>query len=536
MPEKKQILPSAIMQELDAICASPVFAPAPRMQQLLRFLVDKILSGNQNQIKAYTIGVEIFARDTDFNPQSDPVVRVEMRRLRGKLQSYYATYPAGEIMIDIPKGGYIPQFIPADSPGCLALTGKSTELFQYAAKAAAKASILVAPFENLSLDQNIARLGIGLAADIATALAKFPGLSVAGQYYVRQMIDNGGRIQDLIRQTKAGFVISGGIQAQGSFLRLTVELTDSATGVLLCAHRFDYAYSSEELFKLQDKMTWQVLSHLADYLHLTANFFQKMPTALPAATAETYDAILQYSAWEASLDPELMRRARNALESVVNDKHVYPQTAAMLADIYASEYRHGGNHTPDALDKAFALTEKALDKKPDCPIACWTEALCYFLQHDHTRLRQSLQRVVSLKHNYNNVLSAAAGLMITSGNMDEGKNLALKMAQQGDLMPWWHFVPIFILNYTLGNYEQALYTTLRMRTRNNNFFYGPLFATAIYAKLNMPAEAKESLRELLTISPNFTSIGRRALNGIFFYKDTAEEFTKTLEAVGLHLS
>ena len=102
MSQNNDTLTSSVRQELDKICASPMFTSAPRMQQLLRFLVDKALSGSQNQIKAYTIGVEIFGRDEGFNPQSDPVVRVEMRRLRSKLQSYYATYSAGDIMVDIP--------------------------------------------------------------------------------------------------------------------------------------------------------------------------------------------------------------------------------------------------------------------------------------------------------------------------------------------------------------------------------------------------------------------------------------------------
>ena len=535
MPHK-DIVPQTILQELNTICSSPVFTAAPRMQQLLRFLVDKTLNGQKNQIKAYTIGVEIFARDADFNSQSDPVVRVEMRRLRSKLQSYYASYPADEIMINIPKGGYIPEFIPADSPERLALTGKNTELFQYAASVTANTSVLVAPFEDISPNQDMARLGIGLTTDITAALAEFPGISVAGQYYVRQMIDNGHSIQDLVRQTKAGFVISGSVQVQGQSLRLVVELTDTSTGMLLCAQRFTYAYNEEDIFKLQDKITWQVLSHLADYLHLTANFFQKTPAPLPAATAETYDAILRYSAWESSLSPELLCQARNALESVVDDKNICPQTAAMLADIYASEYRYGSDHTPGALDKAFTLTEKALAKNPDYPIACWAKALYYFLQHDHKHLQQALHRLVSLKANYTNVLSAAAALMITSGDLDKGKELAVKIAAQGEFMPWWHYVPLFILNYTLGNYEQALYTTMRMRSRNNNFFYGPLFATATYARLNMPSEAEESLRELLTLYPDFPAFGRRALRGIFFYEDTVEDFAKVLKGVGLHIS
>ena len=52
----------------------------------------------------------------------------------------------------------------------------------------------------------------------------------------------------------------------------------------------------------------------------------------------------------------------------------------------------------------------------------------------------------------------------------------------------------------------------------------------------MPSEAEESLRELLTLYPDFPSFGRRALNGIFFYEDTVEDFAKVLEDVGLRIS
>ena len=534
MPEPKKTIPPAIEHELDAICASPVFASAPRMQQLLRFLVDKALNGKSHQLKAYTIGLEIFARDASFDPQADPVVRVEMRRLRNKLRSYYLSYPAGEVLIDIPKGGYIPDFIPAESPQCLPLTGRSSELLPYATSLTST-SVLITPFENLSPNKQMTDLGISLAAGLSASLAKCPGLSVTSQYYVRQMLDSGCGIQNLARQTKAGFVLSGNIQTQGPRLRLMVELAEAATGMLLSSRRFEYTYNPKELFTLQDNITSQVLNHLADYLHLTANFLQNMPAAAPDATAETYEAILQFSAWESSLNPELMRKARSALEQVVDEDNVYPQTAAMLADIYASEYRYGDDHTPGALDKSLALAEKALAKNPDYPIACLAKSMCYFLRHDSQRLRSALCRVLSLKINYSNVLSAAASLLIASGDLEAGKKLAFKVTTQDELMPWWHYTPLFILNYTLGNYQQALYATMRMRAQNSTFFSGPLFATATYAKLNMRADAEASLQELLRVAPDFAAIGQRALNGIFFHEAMVEDFVKTLEDVGLRL-
>ncbi len=525
---------SAIEQEVDSICASPVFASAPRMQQLLRFLVEQALAGNESQLKAYTIGLEVFGRSDDFNPQSDPVVRVEMRRLRSKLNSYYAEHPACEVMVDIPKGGYIPEFIAANSPQCLSRTDRSAELLHLAASSEIDISVMVMPFEDLSQDDDMERLGIGLAVEITAALTKFPRVCVAGLHYVRQMLRRGYSMPEMAKLTKSGFVICGSLQVQGQTLRLVVELTDASTGVLLCANCFEYPYNPEDLFKLQDKITWQVLSSLAEYLHLASNFFQNAPTRIAEAKPDTYEAILRYSAWESSLNPEHFSKARNALEEVVDIKGISPQTAAMLADIYASEYKYGSDHTPDALNKALELSEQALSEDPNSPIACLAQAMYYYLQRDQRQLQRALYRVVSLKPNYNNVLSSAAGMLISSGDLEKGKEILDSMSGQSEFMPWWHYIPVFMLNYTIGNYEHALYATMHMR--NNNHFYGPLFSAVVYTQLNMRTEAEQALQELLAVHPDFPVAGRRVLNGIFFFEQSVDHFVEVLEKLGLRFS
>ncbi len=47
-------------------------------------------SGNEAGIKAYAIAVDVFGRPQSFDPQSDPIVRVQARRLRAALEEYYA--------------------------------------------------------------------------------------------------------------------------------------------------------------------------------------------------------------------------------------------------------------------------------------------------------------------------------------------------------------------------------------------------------------------------------------------------------------
>src|SRR6476619_4789215 len=100
-----------IRQAIDRITVSDVFSRSPQLGAVLRFVVEAVLHGKADRIKAYTIGVEVLRRDTRFDPQLDPIVRVEATRLRRAIERYYAgpglTDP---IIIDLPRGSYVPTF------------------------------------------------------------------------------------------------------------------------------------------------------------------------------------------------------------------------------------------------------------------------------------------------------------------------------------------------------------------------------------------------------------------------------------------
>jgi hypothetical protein len=99
------------MAELDAILASPRFRAAPRLSRLLRYIVEKSLANVPAELKEHQIGVDVFDRRVGYETSSDPVVRVEARQLRFKLADYYAGPGlADEIVISVPKGGYLARF------------------------------------------------------------------------------------------------------------------------------------------------------------------------------------------------------------------------------------------------------------------------------------------------------------------------------------------------------------------------------------------------------------------------------------------
>ena len=79
----------SVRAALDRILDGPTFTAARGLSKLLRYLVDEKLSGRENQLKEYSLGVEVFGRGESFNPKTDTIVRVQARRLRAKLDEYY---------------------------------------------------------------------------------------------------------------------------------------------------------------------------------------------------------------------------------------------------------------------------------------------------------------------------------------------------------------------------------------------------------------------------------------------------------------
>lgn len=109
----------AIRAELKKILASAAFRGSNRSGSLLEFIVEAALDGRAQYLKEYTLGSDALRRGQDFDPRIDPIVRVEVSRLRARLEQYYAKEGAADqVRISLPKGSYVPQFValPEETP------------------------------------------------------------------------------------------------------------------------------------------------------------------------------------------------------------------------------------------------------------------------------------------------------------------------------------------------------------------------------------------------------------------------------------
>ena len=106
-------------EELRRVLESKQFSASPKKTRFLEFVAEQTLLGNGDKLNEYLIGVEVYDRGTDFNPQKDPIVRVQAHEIRRLLKKYYEEGESqSALRIELPAGHYVPMFnkISADEP------------------------------------------------------------------------------------------------------------------------------------------------------------------------------------------------------------------------------------------------------------------------------------------------------------------------------------------------------------------------------------------------------------------------------------
>jgi hypothetical protein len=103
--------PAQIREQLHRLLAHPLFANSRRYPALLAYTVEETLKGNAIELKERSIGIEVFGRAPTYDANADPVVRITAGEVRKRLSLYYydASH-AGELVIELPLGTYVPIF------------------------------------------------------------------------------------------------------------------------------------------------------------------------------------------------------------------------------------------------------------------------------------------------------------------------------------------------------------------------------------------------------------------------------------------
>jgi len=199
---------------LDQIIASDDFRRSVQLATFLRFVVEATLRGEGGRIKGYTIATEAFRRGDGFDPQTDPIVRVEAARLRRAIGRYYAGPGAMDsVVIELPRRGYIPTFRRrrVDQEMRVRLNGAAEKAAPVLALPN-KPSIAVMAFQNMSGAPEQDYFADGMVEDIITALSRMRWLFVIARNSTFTYKGRAVDVKQVGRELGVRYVLEGSVR------------------------------------------------------------------------------------------------------------------------------------------------------------------------------------------------------------------------------------------------------------------------------------------------------------------------------------
>jgi TolB-like protein/Tfp pilus assembly protein PilF len=372
-------------KELEKILSSDGFRGAEGLKRFLRYTVERTLHGEGGQLKEYRLGVEVFDRDSSFDPRLDPVVRMAARRLRSKLKDYYETEGIQDaIWIAVPKGSYAAAFSRSASKelpiACevepsrhkrywwlegislvlLFATVMGTVVYwirprqPQVAAPAPHPSLAVLPLLNLTGNPDSEYICDGVTDELTSALSKLPGVRVVARTSAFKFKNKPEDVRSIGEQLNVSSVLEGSLQKSGERLRITVQLIRASDGYHIWSQTYDR--DSKDAFAVEDEITQTIAATLRVRL-VQAGQEVGGPRR---ADAEAHELNLRGRYWLNRRTPPDLWKAIAYFNQALEKDPAYAQAYLGLAESYSTLGANDQASPREVLPKARAAAEQAL--------------------------------------------------------------------------------------------------------------------------------------------------------------------------------
>ncbi|MGI9418208.1 MAG: hypothetical protein ACR2RA_10275 [Geminicoccaceae bacterium] len=509
-PKGDAASPEAVREQLTQIVGSPEFSQSGRLQSFLTYIVDEALQGRADRLKGYTLGVEVFGREQDFDPAIDCIVRVEAGRLRSRLKSYYMEQGRDDpILIELPKGGYTPRWsvreqeVPDGASTATSAIAVVDDDYDPVLDLPRGPSIAVLPFANLSNDPEQELFVDAVVEEITTQLGRFRELFVIARTTAFQYKGQALDVRQIGRELGVRYLLEGSIRTSGSLLRVTAQLIETLSGTHLWAETYDRDLSVQNVFEIQDDIAQRVAASIAQPFGVISQAHLATSRKQPTDSWDAYQCYLHFWAFLHAIGPDTHLAARQKLEEALQTDPACADALAALGYLAVEEYRFDFNPMPeqgDPLDRAQTLVHKAYETDSSCMLALLTLSAVYYHRRQPERCREFGERALKLNPNDAEALCEYGFHLGLIGDWDRSLPLVEKaMALHPRFNTLYYFV--FALHAIAeGHNEQAL--AYAQRVEKPKLFWDPLFRAAILGLLERTTEANEAAIELERVYPD----------------------------------
>ncbi len=472
--------PEQVRAALERVVASPGFAEAGRLPTFLKYLVETELAGERDRLKESVLGVEVFQRDAGFDPRTDPIVRVEARRLRSRLEEYYAgSGKDDEVRLLLPKGGYVPVFEtarPADAPSKQAealtpmpkgwrlaaiiaglaaagiLLGYLQSTYMKKIRQAPAATVAVMPFANVGGDPENEYFSDGLTEEIIDRLGRVPGLKVVGRSVMAQFRGKNASLDEIASRLGASVVVEGSVRRQGERLRVVARLAKASDGSSLWSQTYDRRM--KDVFAIQDEIAQSVANALRVQVRGEG---AASPPRRTTQNIEAYNLYLRGRQQANLYSADGMRRAIGYYQEALKLDPEFAPAQAGLSTSYSIAGYYWLLPAAEAWPNARAAAQRAIALDPTLGDAYASLGLgLAFYEWNWSEAEASLRKAIEVDDSSAIAHGVYAGtVLLPELRLDEADREFKKALELDPVLSFVNFTYAFALQ-AAGRYEDSI--------------------------------------------------------------------------------
>lgn len=518
-----------ILIQTRTICASKEFNAKKKLCKLFIYIVDKALEGDEGSLKGYSIGLEVFNRPKDFKPEDDPIVRIQVGRLRRSLELYYLKEGANDkIRITIPKGANIPKFIPNE-----VIKQSAPKEISKISAGMKKPTIAVLPFKNLTGDPEKDYFVTGFTEEFLIELTHYEDFQIVSCRPKSAIGEKLYTSADFIEKLGAHFVIEGSIRINESMIKISVKLTDTFTKEHIWGEQYRRDLSVVGIIELQENIAQQIVALIAGEYGLIHQIFSKKLSKINPREMETYSAILRYYHHESQRTTETAYEAFKSLKQAIIKDPACGIASSMLASLYGSEYMLIQPDSENAVEKMIELAKKGIDLDPNNQLVRIIYAWTFFVQENKERFFMEMQKAFELNPNSPLRIGSIGFFLSLYGEWEKGKSLLDRAMKYNIGFPKWYYAVTTLYYYRLNNYEKAYEEVLQYDIPG--LFWCPMLRAACLGQLNRIDEARKNIADLQKTRPDFKTNAEELIRRYIKEESLFHKIIEGLKKAGLEV-
>jgi adenylate cyclase len=495
----------AIRQQLEKILTSPQFVNSPNLLNFLRFIVEKTLAGESDDIKGYTVATQVMGRKADFDPNLDPIVRIQAGRLRRALEQYYGVQGQSDaVVIDVAKGSYVPVFRWVSrqaGPGCVTPGVRQEQMLALPPGP----SVAVMPLLNLTGDRKQDYFTEGLADELTSELARYQDLRVIAYQSTRRWkgkkIDPRAAGQDL----GVRFLVEGSIRKDAKTVKFALHLVDTQNGQQIWGEQYCRELKADNLIALQEEISRQVAAKLGSLYGIILHTLSRESRRKPPESLETYEAFLRFYHHATIMSPQTFTEALRVLEQAVRREPESGFAWGLLAFLYGQSYSLQLAPMDSPLEQALVAAQKGAALEPGNQIVRAALAQVQFFRNAREMFLREAETALALNPNAPGTIGFLGWLLALYGEWEQGLAILEKGKKLNPHYPgWFHLAPYFYY-YLQEGCEEAYQEALAFQMPQ--LFWDPLLRAAALGRLGREKAGAQALAELLHLRPDFPTAG-----------------------------